>query len=108
MGGDEFVVLLDDIGEPRQIEHHAHRLADSIEQAVHVGGLNLVISAALGGAMFPAHAATLPGVLAMADTAMYRAKRLGAPFELARPGDDDPACNMHDWASCLAGLAETT
>src|SRR3546814_7912013 len=77
MGGDEFVVLLDEIGEPRQIEHHAHRLADSIEQAVHVGGLNLVISAALGGAMFPAHADTIAGVLAMADKAMYRAKRLG-------------------------------
>src|SRR3546814_8309392 len=94
MGGDEFVVLLDEIGEPRQIEHHAHRLADSIEQAVHVGGLNLVISAALGGAMFPAHADTLTGVLAMADKAMYRAKRLGAAFELERPGDDEPDCTI--------------
>lgn len=98
MGGDEFVVLLDDIGEPRQIEHHAHRLADSIEQPIHVGQLNLVISAALGGAMFPAHADTLTSVVAMADKAMYRAKRLGAAFELARPGDDEPDSTIRDCA----------
>lgn len=98
MGGDEFVVLLDEIGDPKQIEHHAHRLADSIEHAIHVGGRNLVISAALGGAMFPAHASTLSSVVAMADKAMYRAKHLGAAFELARLADDAPDGTIFDYA----------
>lgn len=87
LGGDEFVVLLDGVGDANLVEHQAHRLADAIAQAIHCDGPEVTTSVAVGGALFPNHADTLTRLLTIADQAMYRAKRSGAVFDLAR--DDD-------------------
>ncbi|PKM15154.1 MAG: hypothetical protein CVV12_09965 [Gammaproteobacteria bacterium HGW-Gammaproteobacteria-2] len=92
LGGDEFVILLDDICEPMQLEHHAYRVADAITQTMHLDGLNLQIGAAFGGVIFPLHTATLDALLAMADQAMYCAKRAGVTFALARPEQAERNC----------------
>jgi diguanylate cyclase (GGDEF)-like protein/PAS domain S-box-containing protein len=87
LGGDEFVVLLDGVGDTHLVEQQAHRLADAIAQAIHCDGPEVTTSAAVGGALFPNHADTLTRLLTIADQAMYRAKRSGNVFDLAR--DDD-------------------
>lgn len=89
LGGDEFVVLLDGVGDTNLVAQHAHRLADAIAQAIHCDGPEVTTSAAVGGALFPNHADTLTRLLTIADQAMYRAKRSGNVFDLARD-DDDP------------------
>lgn len=82
VGGDEFVVLLDGVGDATLATQHAHRLADAIAQPVHCNGPCVTISAAAGCALFPHHATSLSVLLSIADRAMYRAKRRGAVFDI--------------------------
>lgn len=90
LGGDEFVVLLDGVSDTNLLAQQAHRLADAIATTIHCDGPDVTTSTAVGGALFPNHADTLSRLLTLADQAMYRAKRSGAVFDLARDDDDGP------------------
>jgi diguanylate cyclase (GGDEF)-like protein len=78
-GGDEFVVVLPDTGAPE-----ASRLAESIRGAIEacrqIEGEDVDLSrvtASIGVASFPDHAADAEGLFRRADDAMYGAKRAG-------------------------------
>jgi diguanylate cyclase (GGDEF)-like protein len=77
LGGDEFAVLL----APLQTIADASRIADSIlgsmsEPISLPGGGDVIASLSIGIAVFPDHANDARVLLAGADAAMYRAKRL--------------------------------
>lgn len=78
IGGDEFVVAL--TVEPGQMEA-APRLAksiiSSIESPIRDPDIGSTLSASIGVAYFPHHAATASALLAAADEQMYAAKRQG-------------------------------
>ena len=77
MGGDEFAVLLSHT-DSVQGQALASQLLDAIRSPpVEVAGRPVVISAAIGMALFPEHGTTPEELLAHADSAMYQAKRLG-------------------------------
>jgi diguanylate cyclase (GGDEF)-like protein len=76
-GGDEFVILCEDLAD----EEHALRLAQRISQAMKepLGGVDgeLVVSLSIGIAMASSPAMSPESLLRDADAAMYRAKENG-------------------------------
>ena len=75
-GGDEFVVLLDDLASLADAEQVAQRMLDCLRQPLHVDGRTLVVSASIGitGLMTDGQAID---TLQAADLALYRAKEAG-------------------------------
>ena len=74
MGGDEFVILLDDIKEERFAFTIAESLLTLIAQPLAWGEHQLQVTASIGIALYPEEAETAAALLTRADNAMYRAK----------------------------------
>ena len=72
VGGDEFVVLCQGVGDRRDVEIVASRLVDELNKPFKFGDVNCRISASIGLAASPAHCAE--DLLVNADIALYRAK----------------------------------
>jgi diguanylate cyclase (GGDEF)-like protein len=79
MGGDEFLVILDDVDPARALEL-ANRIVAAIEQPIRVADQLLSVSASIGIAMVGDAADEVGSdeVLHRADAAMYVAKRSGS------------------------------
>jgi len=96
VGGDEFVLLLDQLDDISTAEQVATRALASLARPVMVGAHSLQVGASIGIAGGPEGAADAPGLMKQADMAMYVAKsggrqrwhRVGAP---ALPMDDPAA-----------------
>ncbi|WP_207887573.1 bifunctional diguanylate cyclase/phosphodiesterase [Pseudomonas sp. 30_B] len=75
-GGDEFVVLLDDLASLTDAEQVAQRMLDYLHLPLHVDGRTLVVSASIGitGLITDGQAID---TLQAADLALYRAKEAG-------------------------------
>ena len=77
MGGDEFVVLVEEFSEPELVHGIAKKILDSVEQPVIVGEHELAVTASVGVSTYPVDARDLQTLLKQADIAMYRAKEQG-------------------------------
>lgn len=75
-GGDEFVVLLDDMASLNDAERVAQRMLDCLHQPLHLDGRTLVVSASIGITGLIADGEALD-TLQAADLALYRAKEAG-------------------------------
>lgn len=76
-GGDEFAILLEEIGAPREAVRIARRIAEKLAEPVVLDGHEVFTSASVG-IVLKIHDYLGPHeVLRDADTAMYRAKELG-------------------------------
>src|SRR3712207_5047277 len=88
MSDDEFCVLV-----PNQTAARAQalgeRLAGAIEEIEGPGGQALAV--AIGVVGCPEHSSDPEELMALADTAMYRAKAAGERVAMAEPGDEPPA-----------------
>ncbi|HSL60069.1 MAG TPA: EAL domain-containing protein [Acidimicrobiales bacterium] len=76
-GGDEFVVLCEDIGGVADTHQLAGRLLEALRRPLAVRGTSFFVSASIGGAMIDAASDDPERVLRDADTALYRAKEHG-------------------------------
>ena len=81
-GGDEFVVLLEDLHvEAQEAATQASVVAEKIRHALsepyQLGNSNQRSSPSIGVALFRAHNQTIEELLKFADSAMYRAKKCG-------------------------------
>ncbi len=76
IGGDEFVVLLNDVDAATSLTL-AHRYRTALQDPPIVPGGALPVDASIGIAWFPGAASTLDTLLRLADAAMYRAKAEG-------------------------------
>jgi diguanylate cyclase len=72
LGGDEFGVLLGNVGEPEEI---LNRLREVIEHEVDISGVPLTVEASIGYVVAPEHGVDADELLQLADVAMYVAKR---------------------------------
>ncbi|HTN50677.1 MAG TPA: diguanylate cyclase [Burkholderiaceae bacterium] len=78
-GGDEFAVLVPDVGSNAEVERIAARLLQAVEQPVPQPGSRppLNVSASIGIALAPEQGRDLERLLQLADLAMYDAKLKG-------------------------------
>lgn len=77
VGGDEFVVLLDDVATKEAALVVAERLGKALRAPYEVGTERRIATTSIGIAVGPAGLGTADEVVAAADTAMYDAKRRG-------------------------------
>ena len=77
IGGDEFAVLLPHLPDRRMATQVAERLIAAMATPLDFSAPPVAIGATVGIAVWPEHAGSVDGLLAAADTAMYRAKRAG-------------------------------
>lgn len=76
-GGDEFVVVVDDIADASMAAANAERLTRCFMDDFHLPGARMNISASVGISLFPEHGTTMSELLSHADAAMYAAKAFG-------------------------------
>ncbi|MEA2579340.1 MAG: hypothetical protein QOE83_232 [Actinomycetota bacterium] len=76
-GGDEFVVLADDVGSHEGARALAERLRISLATPFHLAGQEVFVSASLGIAIADEPDVSPEALLQHADAAMYRAKDAG-------------------------------
>ena len=76
-GGDEFVLLLQDVEEPEDVAAAAIRILDALSENHSVGPNNLLLSASVGISLYPEDATDSETLIKNADLAMYQAKELG-------------------------------
>jgi len=76
-GGDEFVVLVEDINDPNQVTGVAQKILETVAEAHVLGGQELHITASIGISVYPNEGADVQALLKNADIAMYRAKEQG-------------------------------
>jgi diguanylate cyclase (GGDEF)-like protein/PAS domain S-box-containing protein len=77
IGGDEFSVIIPDIGSPARAGRMAERILDGFRDANSHAGDGMLISASIGIAMCPDNAEDPQHLVTHADTALYRAKHDG-------------------------------
>ncbi|KJB96342.1 diguanylate cyclase (GGDEF)-like protein [Skermanella aerolata] len=77
IGGDEFAILLTDIGDPSDAVRFSHRVQESLRRPFTIDGQEIHTSASIGISLSTTPYAYAEDVLRDADLAMYRAKTLG-------------------------------
>jgi diguanylate cyclase (GGDEF)-like protein/PAS domain S-box-containing protein len=73
-GGDEFIILLEDISDGDTIDDIANRVIEVLDQPCHIGNTELHPTASIGIARSNANAHDADDLLRYADVAMYRSK----------------------------------
>ncbi len=77
LGGDEFTIILEDIGETTYPSIVAQKIIDALSQPIQLGDEMGYIGASVGIAIFPDDANEIEPLIKNADLAMYTAKNGG-------------------------------
>jgi diguanylate cyclase (GGDEF)-like protein len=77
VGGDEFVVVQTDVGQPMAASELCSRLIEVLAEPFELDGHQVRIGTSIGVALYPADGATSAELLRNADTALYLAKAEG-------------------------------
>ncbi len=78
VGGDEFTVVLEDMGGPGEIIGIAHKIINAFTESLALEShQEILISPSIGISMYPDHGQIPNELLKHADTAMYQAKEHG-------------------------------
>ena len=76
-GGDEFVIILAEVGGIDQVAHVASSLLHAVTQPYQLGEYELQVSTSIGVAIFPSDGDSIETLVHNADIAMYHAKESG-------------------------------
>ena len=76
-GGDEFLVMLEDMQDPRTVEIVAKKLLAELGRPYALAGEELDVTGSIGISVLPDDAVDARALLKHADTAMYAAKQAG-------------------------------
>ncbi|MBJ7574657.1 diguanylate cyclase [Luteimonas sp. MC1828] len=89
-GGEEFLVLLDDLASTDDVPRIVETLLDVLAEPESIAGHVVELSASIGVAFYPDDATDPAALIACADAAMYRAKRHGpGGYEFCHDVDRD-------------------
>jgi diguanylate cyclase (GGDEF)-like protein len=77
MGGDEFTVILRDVGRPEAAREIAERIIEALQRPVYIAGRDYRVLASIGIAVFPDDGSSIDDLMRHADLAMYQAKEGG-------------------------------
>ncbi len=95
-GGDEFVVVLPELGKATDAGRVANKILQQLGKPIAVERHSFVIGASIGISVFPSDGADAESLLRAADIAMYRAKstgRGGAEFVTIAPKQQELVLN---------------
>ncbi len=73
-GGDEFLVLLGEVGSRLDCQAAADKIQASLQEKVVLRGIELTIAASIGQAIYPENGMAEDDLIRAADASMYRAK----------------------------------
>ena len=107
-GGDEFVVLLENIENPAIAHSVAARIIEAISVPFAIEGARVQLGVSIGIAFYPEHGLSGSELLQRADSAMYRAKGQGGRGYAVFGEREDliiPRTPRRSWAWELAPLA---
>lgn len=76
VGGDEFVVLIDNLDSPEALQLLHDKTVAAIRAPCQIDGHDITVGVAVGMAVFPDDATDAQALMHHADAAMYRMKRL--------------------------------
>ena len=76
-GGDEFVLLVENLKDPSDVHAIAHKLQSVLEPRAMLEGNEINLAASIGVCLYPTHGDSAATLLANADIAMYQAKAAG-------------------------------
>lgn len=76
-GGDEFNILLTQIGSEDEVKMIAHKILKALEWPYQIEGQEIFLSGSIGIALYPKDGKDAMSLTKNADTALYRAKDLG-------------------------------
>lgn len=76
-GGDEFILVLPDIGCPEEALQIAEKLIRALQQPFAVADTEVTIGCSIGVALYPDHGLTIEQLHHEADQALYQAKTQG-------------------------------
>lgn len=76
-GGDEFVVCLENLGDPNNAAAVAQKLVFVLSETYHIGGSEVFATPSIGIALYPESGELAPRLIKAADVAMYQAKNRG-------------------------------
>jgi len=77
IGGDEFIIMMEDVADPNHANDVAQRLVESMLPPFELLGHSLIVTVSIGIAIYPHDDRDLSRLLAKADSAMYEAKANG-------------------------------
>ncbi len=92
LGGDDFVLLLPDVGRPQQASDKADALLQLFQTPFVLSGQNVYVDASIGIAMYPENGRDADNLLKNAEAAMYYAKEQG----------------RNNFQFCTSGIQEAT
>lgn len=92
IGGDEFAVMMVDVGTPGQCENLLNRILAACAEPITIQGTFAKVSASIGLTLFPQDDGDAEQLMRHADQAMYQAKQLGKNrFQMFDPASDAAA-----------------
>gem|GEM_PF-1255751 len=77
LGGDEFIVALDDVSSAYAPEQVARNILKEITRTISTDKTEFTMSCSIGISVYPDDAVAIDNLISHADVAMYRAKELG-------------------------------
>ncbi len=77
IGGDEFLILLEDVADPQDIALICGEMVADFEEPLIIDGHTLHVTASMGISLFPDDGKSVDVLVKHADAAMYRAKEVG-------------------------------
>ena len=77
LGGDEFTIFVEDIGDPEGLTGTAQRVERVISEAYHISGQEIFVTGSIGISVYPTDGKTISELVKNADTAMYKVKEQG-------------------------------
>ena len=99
--GDEFAIFIWGLAGIEEVLARAAAIRAHFDEPVSVESQSLVMSAAIGISLCPAHGTNFDDLARRADIAMQRAKLLPDPVAIFRPDHDEPAAGQLELLSDL-------
>lgn len=101
-GGDEFAILIPDLGSSHEALPLISRIVDTLAEEVDIQGRRIRPGASVGYAVYPGDGETSESLMRAADIAMYAAKRSGRQtFVAFQPGLTHPVAGRESMADRL-------
>jgi len=76
-GGDEFVILVDDVESEKILSNIAQKIITAIQEPHKIKNFDLQVTTSIGISMFPKNGIDFNGLIKSADIALYDAKAMG-------------------------------